>query len=485
MNELSGYYTADEVRAAEAELFERVPAGEPMRRAAYGLARVVAAELRSRSGGVAGRKVGLLVGSGDNGGDALWAGSMLRRRGVAVTAVLLKPERAHTAGLAALRRAGGRICPEPAAALAELAGAELVIDGIVGISGRGPLRPDAARIVAGLTVPIVAADLPSGVDSDSGAVEGPAVQAAVTVTFGARKPVHALAAARCGRIELVPIGLRLPAPRLAALEPAAVGAGWPVPGPADDKYTQGVVGVHAGSDTYPGAAVLCTGAAVAATSGMVRYVGTAGPAVLAAYPEVVAAPDLDTAGRVQSWIFGPGSGTDRSARDRLATILATGLPVVVDADGLTLLAAEPELVRNRRAATVLTPHAGEFARLTGSAPGPDRVSAVRELAESWQVTVLLKGRSTLVAEPGRPVLVNEAGGSWAATAGAGDVLSGVIGALLAAGREPGWAAAAAARVHATAADLAAHAVESGAAAPISAGPLLRHLRPAIAQMRNS
>ncbi|WP_328388222.1 NAD(P)H-hydrate dehydratase [Nocardia sp. NBC_00416] len=481
-----GYYTADEVRSAEAELFTRVPDGMPMRRAAYGLAGVVTAELRDRAGAVAGRSVVLLVGSGDNGGDALWAGSMLRRRGVAVTAVLLNSERAHAAGLAALRHAGGRVCLDPVAAVAESAGADLVIDGIVGISGRGPLRPAAAGIVAGLDVPIIAADLPSGVDPDTGAVSGPAVRAAVTVSFGALKPVHALAAPWCGRIELIPIGLRLPEPRLAALDPAAVGAGWPVPGAADDKYTQGVTGIRAGSATYPGAAVLCTGAAVAATSGMVRYAGTAVAAVLARYPEVIAVSALADAGRVQSWVFGPGSGTDRAARDDLAEILATDLPVVVDADGLTLLASEPGLVRGRRAATVLTPHAGEFARLTGREPGPDRVAAVRALADAWQVTVLLKGRATLVAEPGGRVLVNEAGGSWAATAGAGDVLSGVLGALLASGREPAWAAAAAARAHATAAELAAYDAGGGGrgAAPISATPLLRHLPRAIAALRS-
>ncbi|MEU4315710.1 NAD(P)H-hydrate dehydratase [Nocardia sp. NPDC024068] len=482
---MTGYYTADEVRSAEADLFTRVPAGEPMRRAAYGLAGVVAAELRARCGGVAGRTVGLLVGSGDNGGDALWAGTMLRRRGVVVVAVLLNPDRAHTAGLAALRRSGGRVCADTARATTELAGADLVIDGIVGISGRGPLRPEAARIVAGLDVPIVAADLPSGVDPDTGAVTGPAVRADITVAFGARKPVHALAAARCGRIELVPIGLQLPEPGLAALDPAAVGAGWPVPGPDDDKYSQGVTGVCAGSETYPGAAVLCTGAAVAATSGMVRYAGTAHSAVLAHRPEVVAVPRLADAGRVQAWVFGPGSGTDTAARDRLAEILGAEVPVVVDADGLTLLADEPGLVRGRRAPTVLTPHAGEFARLAGHEPGADRVAAVRELAAAWQVTVLLKGRATLVTEPGRPVLVNEAGGSWAATAGAGDVLSGVIGALLAAGRDPAWAAAAAARVHALAAGLAAHAAVPGGegAAPISATPLLRRIPEAVATLR--
>ncbi|MFC4124812.1 NAD(P)H-hydrate dehydratase [Nocardia rhizosphaerae] len=474
MSDRRGYYTTDEVRAAEAELFTRVPAGMPMRRAAYGLATVVAAELRSRTGGVAGRVVGLLVGSGDNGGDALWAGSMLARRGVAVTAVLLNPERAHRDGLAALRKSGGRV-------VERLGAVDLVIDGIVGISGRGPLRPGAAEMVAALDVPIVAADLPSGVDPDTGAIGGPAVRAAVTVAFGAYKPVHALAAAQCGRIVLVPIGLRLPEPGFAQLDPADVGAGWPVPAATDDKYTQGVVGVCAGSSTYPGAGVLSTGAAVSATSGMVRYAGD-DTEVLAKFPEVIASATIGETGRVQAWVFGPGAGTDAAARQRLAEILATELPVVVDADGLTLLAAEPELVRGRTAPTVLTPHAGEFARLTGTTLGPDRVAAVRALAEDWQLTVLLKGRATLIAAPGEPTLVSDAGGSWAATAGSGDVLSGILGALLAAGRPPAWSAAAAARVHALAADLAAHAGRP-VGAPISATPLLGHIRAAVRVLR--
>ncbi|WP_319944829.1 NAD(P)H-hydrate dehydratase [Nocardia macrotermitis] len=476
---MRGYYTGDEVRAAEAELFGRVAAGVPMRRAAHGLANVVVGELRERTGGVVGRAVTLLVGSGDNGGDALWAGAMLRRRGVAVSAVLLVPERAHAQGLAALLRAGGRIRED-------VGSPDLVVDGIVGISGRGPLRPCAAEIVAAVDVPIISADLPSGVDPDTGVVAGPAVQADVTVAFGAYKPVHALAAPRCGRIELAPIGLRLPEPELAALAPASIGAEWPVPGPSDDKYSQGVTGICAGSDTYPGAAVLCTGAAVAATSGMVRYAGTGAAQVLANFPEVVAAETISSTGRVQAWVVGPGAGTDDLARERLSEILATNLPVVVDADALTLLATDPALLTGRTAPTVLTPHAGEFARLTGADPGPDRVAAVRDLAEKWQVTVLLKGRATLIATPGHPTLVNEAGGSWAATAGAGDVLSGVLGALLATGRDPSWSAAAAARVHALAANLAAHdRSPSGPGAPISASPLLHHIRSAIQTLRAS
>lgn len=527
---LRGYFTADEIRAAEAELFTRVPEGMPMRRAAFGLAEVVARELRDRTGGVAGRSVTLLVGSGDNGGDALWAGYFLRQRGVAVRALLLSPDRAHAAGLAALRRAGGRVCtaPNPSDSIPKGSGSaprgsaagvqgsvaggsnsapgvprsavdhssspvvgsaadalgapDLVVDGIVGISGRGSLRPNAAALVAAVRVPIIAVDLPSGVDPDTGAVTGPAVRADVTVAFGAYKPVHALAAPHCGRIDLVPIGLRLPEPNLAALEPVSIGADWPVPAASDDKYTQGVTGICAGSATYPGAAVLCTGGAIAATSGMVRYAGTGAAEVLSHFPEVIAAPSISETGRVQSWVFGPGAGTDSAARERLAEILATDLPVVVDADGLTLLAANPGLLKSRSAPTVLTPHAGEFARLTGADPNPDRVAAVRKLAESWQVTVLLKGRATLIATPGSPTLVNEAGGSWAATAGSGDILSGIIAALLAAGHTPAWSAAAAARVHALAANLAAHA-NTDAGAPISASPLLAHVRRAIGTLR--
>ncbi|TCJ94422.1 bifunctional ADP-dependent NAD(P)H-hydrate dehydratase/NAD(P)H-hydrate epimerase [Nocardia alba] len=474
MSDRRGYYTVDEVRAAEAELFTRVPAGVPMRRAAFGLAGVVVDELRSLTGGVVGRTVGLLVGSGDNGGDALWAGVFLRRRGVRVSAVLLNPERAHREGLAALRAAGGRVVDR-------LDAVDLVIDGIVGISGRGPLRPPAAEMVAALDVPIVSADLPSGVDPETGAVDGPAVTADVTVAFGAYKPVHALAAPRCGRIVLVPIGLQLPDAGLVQLDPGAVGDGWPVPGPTDDKYSQGVTGVCAGSAKYPGAGVLCTGAAVAATSGMVRYVGSDAE-VLEKFPEVVASSTISETGRVQAWVFGPGGGTDSGARDRLAEVLGTDLPVLVDADGLTILAEEPGLVRGRSAVTVLTPHAGEFARLTGSAVGSDRVGAVRRLAREWEVTVLLKGRATVVASPGQATLVNDAGGDWAATPGSGDVLSGIIGALLAAGREAGWAAAAGARVHALAANLAAHGGRE-VGAPISATPLLGHVRAAVRVLR--
>ncbi|HEY4796693.1 MAG TPA: NAD(P)H-hydrate dehydratase, partial [Mycobacterium sp.] len=437
------YYSADAIREAEAPLLASLPDGALMARAAYGLATAIIGELIARTRGVAGRRVCAVVGSGDNGGDALWAATFLRRRGVAAEAILLRPDRTHQKGLAAFRRAGGRIVDSVSATT------DLVIDGVVGISGSGPLRPDAADVFAAVdanAIPVVAVDIPSGIDGATGAITGPAVHAALTVTFGGLKPAHALA--DCGRVKLIDIGLDLPTTDVVGFDADDVAARWPVPGPHDDKYTQGVTGVMAGSSTYPGAAVLCTGAAVAATSGMVRYTGSAHGDVLAHWPEVIASPTPAAAGRVQSWVVGPGLGTDETGAAALWFALETNLPVLIDADGLTILAAHPDLLASRRAPTVLTPHAGEFARLAGAPPGDDRVGATRKLADALGATVLLKGNVTVIADPGGPVYLNPAGQSWAATAGSGDLLSGMIGALLAAGLPPSEAAAAAAFVHA-------------------------------------
>lgn len=464
---MNGVFTAAQIRDTEAELMLRVPEGTLMRTAAYGLA-VHARRMLAERGAVAGAHVVILVGAGDNGGDALWAGAELRRRGVGVTAVLLVPARAHAAGLAALRRGGGRAVETDEAGPAILR-ADLVLDGIVGISGRGGLREPAQALVAAVVaagVPILAVDLPSGVDCDTGAVEGAAVTATETVTFGARKPVHALAAHRCGPVSLVDIGITplLPLPEAQVLDAADVGARWPVPGPTDDKYTQGVVGIAAGSATYPGAALLATGAAVLATSGMVRFAGSAMAGVTAHWFEVVATESIEKAGRTQAWTVGPGIGTDDAGRDLLAAAIAKDVPLCVDADAITLLAQHADL----RAAVagrpvVITPHAGEFARIAGDV-GSDRIAAARRAAAELGVTVLLKGNATVVADPDGRTLVHPSRSSWAATAGSGDVLSGILGALLAAGLEPWWAAGCAAFVHARAAEIAA----AGAPAPASA-----------------
>ncbi|MFE0734101.1 NAD(P)H-hydrate dehydratase [Streptomyces sp. NPDC058855] len=462
-------YRVETVRAAEADLMARLPEGALMQRAAAGLA-ASCCSLLGR-GRVYGARVVLLVGSGDNGGDALYAGARLARRGAGVSAVLLGT-RAHEGGLAALRAAGGRVIGGSDDPYAVLAAADLVLDGITGIGGRGGLRPDAvplARAARGSGAVVVAVDLPSGVDADTGEVRGEALRADATVTFGAYKPGLLVDPAReyAGAVRLVGIGLDLPSvPDLEALQHQDVARLLPRPGAESDKYRRGVVGIVAGSARYPGAAVLAVSGALRGGAGAVRYVGPAGDAVIAAHPEtLVHAGPPEKAGRVQAWVVGPGLGDGPGAGTAVAEVLGSGVPVLVDADGLRGL--DPAAVRARTAPTLLTPHAGEATALLGvprASVEAGRLAAVRELAERFGATVLLKGSTTLVCGPGaEPVRVNPTGTSWLATAGSGDVLSGLAGSLLASGLRPLDAASCAAYLHGLA---ARHA--TGPGAPLTA-----------------
>jgi ADP-dependent NAD(P)H-hydrate dehydratase / NAD(P)H-hydrate epimerase len=463
-----GAWPVDVIRSAEQAAMARLPDGVLMQRAAAGLAAECVAELRS----VYAAPVAILTGAGDNGGDALYAGARLAGRGAAVTAILLAPDRAHPAGLAALRAAGGRAVPTGPDAIAAVRRARLVIDGIVGIGGSGGLRADAAELVAAITGTVVAVDLPSGVDADTGAVDGDAVYADLTVTFGGLKTglLVGQGVEHAGVVRLIEIGLDLPDPDVRVLERADVRALVPRPGPDDDKYTRGVVGVAAGSAAYPGAGVLCTGSAVRGGAGMVRYAGTAADRIRERWPEVVVTEGKPSeAGRVQAWVVGPGIGTDDASAELLRDVLAQDVPVLVDADGLTLLAQDKDLVRRRTAPTVLTPHDREFERIAGPV-GADRVGAARRAAADLGVTMLLKGNATVVAEPGGAVWVNPTGTPWLATAGSGDVLSGLGGALLAGGLAPGEAAAVAAYLHGRAGAIAADGVTTTAAGVLEALP---------------
>jgi hydroxyethylthiazole kinase-like uncharacterized protein yjeF len=470
-----GLFTAAEVRAAEELVLAATPEGALMQRAAAGLATVCARLL----GAVYGRRVVLLVGTGNNGGDALFAGASLARRGAHVTAVLLDPDRAHAAGLAALRTAGGRVLSDAAAAIGR---ADLVLDGMLGIGGRGGLRPEAAglaRLAAESAALTVAVDVPSGIDADTGAVDGAAFPAMHTVTFGGVKRGLVVGEGRgyAGEVHLVDIGLDLPRAGAFRLTDADVAARLPLPSAGDDKYSQGVVGVVAGSATYPGAAVLCTGAALRTRPGLVRYAGTAADGVRAAWPEAIVTEGWPgDAGRVQAWVVGPGMGTDDDARSVLAEVLATDLPAVVDADALTMLAREQDLVRRRTVPTLLTPHDREFERF-GTDVGTDRIGAARQLAAELGCGVLLKGDATVVAGPDGAAFVNGTGTPWLATAGTGDVLSGIAGAVLATGMDATLAGAVAAHLHGRTGQLAA---ERG---PLIAGDLVRRLPQAIGRVR--
>lgn len=448
---MRGAHTVQQVRDAEAALMSTLPDGALMQRAAAGLAYAVVDLL----GDAYGRRVVLLVGAGHNGGDALWAGAMLARRGCAVEAWLLADE-VYAEGLTALRAAGGTVADPHHDHAADVA-----LDGIVGIGGRAGLRAAAVAALEHLAgVPVVAVDTPSGVDVDTGELDGPHVTAALTVTFGTHKVAHLVdpAAAACGAIHLVDLGLDLPEPAVEALQPADVRRLLPRPDGAAHKYTRGVVGVRAGSAEYPGAARLCVAGAASGLVGMVRYVGDATDQVRADHPEVVGP------GRVQAWVVGSGGGD--AAEDALAAALADGVPLVVDADALRHVDG-PLTVP-----AILTPHAGELASMIGV----DRAGVearplehARSAARRYDAVVALKGRHTLVAHPDGRVRVTTTGLPWLATAGAGDVLAGLVGALLAAGLSPYDAAAVGSWLHGAAATVAARG------GPLQAGDVARAL----------
>lgn len=476
-------------------------------------------------GWISGAPVLLLVGGGHNGADTLLAGGLLSHSGCAVTAVLAT-EHPHPVALEEARSHGVTVygagyrsdgaedwdsAEAVAAVEAFLARGGLVLDGLTGIGATGPLRPDAVALIAPLVAAgapgrrplrVIAVDLPSGTGVDDGTVDGPVLAADCTVTFTCLKGCLCLPPARhlCGAVEVVPLGLPSPTSRPIARRPVDGALGdyltrvVPEPGANDHKYTRGVVGLWAGSETYPGAAVLAASGAVLAGAGMVRLTAPrrVEDLVLAARPEVVPA-----AGRSQALVLGSGvdpadtvradelrevlrptlapardSGggrvadgarTGEEAADSAAGAAPAGAPVVVDAGALSILT---ELLDEGLRCTprhVLTPHAGEAAALltaladsetpegTARQWNRERVEAhpahaVREICRLSGATVLLKGATTLIAAPHHPLVSVDSGPGWMATAGSGDVLAGVLGAVLAGAaarweREVGCAAA--------------------------------------------
>ncbi len=406
----------DDVRVAEERLMESVPDGELMRRAAAALARRCALVL-SGMGRVYGSRVLVLVGAGNNGGDALFAGALLARRGASVVAMLTAPDRAHPGGLADFRAAGGMLT----ALLPELSHVDLIVDGIVGIGARGGLRGPAAHIASEVdrlrgAVPVVAVDVPSGVDVTTGAVCGPAIRADVTVTFGCLKPglVVGPAATLAGEIEVVDIGLgpHLTAPPVLRV-PATVDIArwWPRPGPNSDKYRRGVAGLSTGSGRFPGAAMLSTAGALAGPAGLVRYAGPTGSAVVAAHPSVVVSSGVAEAGRVQAWLCGCGLGTDEGARTELDAVLAHPVPVVLDADALTLLAADGvEQTLRRRPGRRSSPRT--TASSFGSSAAEAACRGMTAIAPIRSATTGSRPRRRSPSGSGRWFCSRETGPSW-------------------------------------------------------------------------
>lgn len=417
---------AAETRVADASAASRVGEAALIARAAYGVGSVAAGLLPT----VYGSRVAVLAGGGHNAADAMLAGQHLAGRGAQVTVLRASASEGDEHWVAAAR--GLRMVGAEAAS--SVGPVDLVIDGLTGLGGRpgglsGPAADlagwaEAARAAGAL---VVAVDLPSGVVGDTGACDGVTVRADVTVTFDRLGPVHVVGegAERCGQVVVVPVGLDFPAgSALGVLDADDVAALLPDPPPTADKYSRGVVGVVAGSERYPGAAVLCAGGAVSAGAGYVRYLapdaGAATAAVLSRWPTVVAGE-----GRVDAYVCGSGL-TDLDAARR---VLDSDVAAVLDAGALDLGA---DSLRGRAAPTLITPHAGEFERLTGIDPRPDPLGAARTAAQDLGVHVLLKGQRTVIAAPDGRALVNPTGSTWLSTAGTGDVLAGAAGALLAA-----------------------------------------------------
>jgi NAD(P)H-hydrate repair Nnr-like enzyme with NAD(P)H-hydrate dehydratase domain/NAD(P)H-hydrate repair Nnr-like enzyme with NAD(P)H-hydrate epimerase domain len=460
-------WSTDAVYAAERALMATLEDGELMARAVEGLAGVAAARLEE----AAGEAVAALVGPGNNGADALYAVARLGAAGW--NAVAVHHDQVHEGARAAAEASGVVLTTDPSG----LGEADVVLDGILGIGARPGLPEWAVGWLAALseTAHVIAVDLPSGQDPMGGELDPDGVFADETVTFSVAKPVHLLPPTEqaCGVLTVVDIGLGLDGdPVVRRLDHDDVAALWPVPVATDDKYSRGVVGVVAGGESYSGAAVLCVTAAAESGCGMVRYVGTPTPTglVRAAVPEAV-----HGAGRVQAWVVGPGLDVSSTATGAAAQLdvareaLAGAEPVVVDAGGLDLL--DLAVLQARwGAVTVLTPHAGECARLLtrlGGVPtSTDEVTReqvearplahARALAELTGATVLLKGATTLVVPSGAGVTVWSQCDAppWLATAGAGDVLAGLLGTLLAAGMPADVAGALGALVHGVAAERA-------------------------------
>jgi hydroxyethylthiazole kinase-like uncharacterized protein yjeF len=410
-------------------------AAEPVSVLIERAAGAVAAVALSMLGGGYGRRVVVLAGKGNNGADGRAAALRLRRRGARVVVV------------------------DAAMAPARLPAADLVIDAAFGTGFRGEHHaPDAGDAA------VLAVDIPSGVDGVTGEVRGRALPATRTVTFVAPKPGLLFEPGRQLAGDVVVADIGLAATSDAAVVEAADVAAW-LPGRvADDHKWRAAVLVVAGSPGMTGAAHLAAAAAARTGAGMVR-VGSPGlpddpgrptEAVGVCLPETEwAATVLADVGRFHALVIGPGLGTAATTQQDIRRVVAAApIPVVVDSDGLTALGAEAgSTIRARTAGTILTPHDGEFARLTGGPPGADRIAAARSLAEQSGAVTLLKGATTVVADPTGSVRIVMSGDARLATAGTGDVLSGIIGALLARGLDAFDAAAAGAWLHGRAAVL--------------------------------
>lgn len=397
----------------------------------------------------------VLAGPGNNGGDGYVAARLLDQAGWPVSVAVLAAPRAGSDAAAVAARWRGPVVPFERA---EAARAGLVIDAVFGAGLSRPVDAALAEILGAVTAPLVAVDVPSGLDGGTGAVRGFAARAALTVTFFRLKPGHLLLPGRdlCGEVVLADIGL--PAGVLAGIAPRIFRNSpglWriPQPGMTAHKYARGHVAVVAGAG-MTGAARLVAGAARRVGAGLLTVLApdAATAAVLrAGDPGVMVSEDGAAAlladARIGIWVVGPGLPPDAATAGLLRQVVAAGRLVVADAGALRAAAGNAAALAGT---AVLTPHAGEFASVFGP-PGEDRLAAARDAARLTGAVVVLKGADSIIAAPDGRAAINANAPPWLASGGTGDVLAGMVAGLLAQGMPPFEGACAACFLHGEAA----------------------------------
>jgi hydroxyethylthiazole kinase-like uncharacterized protein yjeF len=439
---------AEMARADAAALAAGMPTETLMEAAGRAVARAIRARFRPC-------RTLVLAGPGNNGGDGYVAARYLEQAGWPVAVAALAPPNPGTAAATAAARWHGPMAAFDAAAAAR---AGLVVDALFGAGLTRPLAPEVMEIFRTVQAPLVAVDVPSGLDGATGQVLGHAPQAALTISFFRLKPGHLLLPGRalCGEtlladIDLPEAVLQGIAPRCWRNHPSL----WALPSleVSAHKYTRGHLTILAGA-SMPGAARLAAAAARRLGAGLVTLhaenLELAAMLRADAPGQLVSDATLEallTDERRKVWLAGPGLLPHDATRAAIRSLIEAGKTLVADAGALMAAADAPELLRG---AAVITPHAGEFARLFG-APGADRLSATRAAAARLGAVVVLKGPDSIIAAPEGRVIINDNAPPSLATAGTGDILAGAIAALLAQGMPPFEAAAAAVWLHGAAA----------------------------------
>jgi ADP-dependent NAD(P)H-hydrate dehydratase / NAD(P)H-hydrate epimerase len=492
-----GVFTAEEMRRLDQRAITElgIPGAVLMENAGRGAAEAIVAALPALGAPRRGARVVIVCGKGGNGGDGFVVARWLKRHGARPT-VLLVPAPADVGGdagrkLEELRRGGIR--PRPftgdRATVDLLAGAHVVVDALLGTGSRGAPEGGVSRAIEAINAggrPVVALDIPSGLSANTGAPAGPVIRAAMTLTFAGLKrglvtsPGDELA----GQVTVIPIGV--PDREVAGgvttflLEPRDIAGLFPRRPRAGHKGTFGHLLLVAGSLGKTGAAALGAMAAMRSGVGLVTVATPASqqPVVASLVLEAMSEPlpetsartlalkareaILELAGSRDAVAIGPGIGLDHETM-QVARALARELrqPMAIDADGLTALAGHVDALREAPAARCLTPHPGEMARLLGARVDEvqrDRIEVTREFATRHRVHIVLKGARSVIGAPDGRVFVNPTGNPGMASGGTGDVLTGVLGAFLARGMEPGAAMRASVYLHGSAGDVAAERV---------------------------